>query len=112
MDPGVQLVTPKKRRRRRSASPYLLIGPGGLWLLAFFVVPLFFMLSVSLQTGDLYQGFRNTWRFANYTDAISRYHVQFVRSLTFGTIATIATSPIRSRTGSRSGVDVTRPPTS
>jgi len=91
VDPGVQLVAPKKRKRRRNASPYLLIGPGGLWLLVFFVVPLFFMLSVSLQTGDLYQGFRNTWRFANYTDAISRYHVQFLRSLTFGTIATVAT---------------------
>jgi spermidine/putrescine transport system permease protein len=91
VDPGVQLVAPKKHKRRRNASPYLLIGPGGLWLLIFFVVPMFFMLSVSLQTGDLFQGFRNTWRFANYTDAISQYHVQFVRSLIFGTIATVAT---------------------
>jgi spermidine/putrescine transport system permease protein len=69
----------------------MLLGPGGLWLLLFFIVPLFFMLSVSLQTGDLFQGFRNTWRFANYTDAISQYHVQFIRSLVFGTIATVIT---------------------
>ena len=91
VDSGVQLVTKKRRKRRGKASPYLLIGPGGLWLLIFFIVPLFFMLSVSLQTGDIYQGFRNTWRFANYTDAISQYHVQFVRSLIFGTLATLAT---------------------
>jgi spermidine/putrescine transport system permease protein len=52
---------------------------------------MFFMASVSLQTGDLYQGFRNTWRVANFTDAISQYHVQFVRSLIYGSIATAAT---------------------
>jgi len=76
---------------RRRASPYLLLGPGGLWLLLFFVVPMIFMASVSLQTGDLFSGFRNTWRFANYTDAISQYHTQFLRSLVYGSIATVAT---------------------
>ena len=89
--PRVQLVTARRRGFRKAASPYLLIGPGGIWLIIFFVVPLFFMLAVSLETGDLFQGFRNTWHFANYTDAITTYHTQFIRSLIYGTIATIAT---------------------
>jgi spermidine/putrescine transport system permease protein len=88
---GVQLVGRRKARVRKRLAPYALLGPGGLWLIVFFLLPLFFMASVSLQTGDLYSGFRLTWRFANFTDAISLYHVQFVRSLIYGSIATIAT---------------------
>jgi spermidine/putrescine transport system permease protein len=90
VEPGVQLVGARRPSLRRRLSPYALLGPGGLWLLIFFVVPLFFMASLSLQTGDLFQGFRNTWHFANFTDAISLYHVQFVRSLIYGSIATAA----------------------
>jgi len=88
VESGVQLVRRRRPRLRRRLSPYALLGPGGLWLLIFFVVPLFFMASLSLQTGDLFQGFRNTWHFANFTDAISQYHVQFVRSLIYGSVAT------------------------
>ena len=88
---GVQLVDRRKTRLRRRLSPYLLIGPGGLWLLVFFLIPLFFMASVSLQTGNLFEGFRFTWHFANFSDAITQYHVQFLRSLIYGSIATVAT---------------------
>jgi spermidine/putrescine transport system permease protein len=88
LEPGVQLVGHRRLRLRRRLAPYLLSAPGGLWLLLFFLLPLLFMASVSLQTGNLLQGFRFTWHFANYTDAISLYHVQFVRSLIYGSIAT------------------------
>jgi spermidine/putrescine transport system permease protein len=78
-------------RPRRRLAPYLLALPGIVWLAAFFVVPIFMTLSVSLQTGDVEQGFRFTWHFANYSDAMRLYHVQFVRSIIYGIIVTGAT---------------------
>jgi spermidine/putrescine transport system permease protein len=87
----LQLVARRRGRLGKRLAPYLLILPGGFWLVAFFLVPIAFMASVSLQTGNLFDGFRLTWRFANFTDAVSTYHVQFIRSLLYGSIATIAT---------------------
>src|SRR6266704_1934167 len=78
-------------RRRFRLAPYLLALPGIVWLVAFFVVPIVMTLSVSLQTGNVEQGFRFTWHFANYSDAMHLYHVQFVRSLVYGIIVTATT---------------------
>jgi spermidine/putrescine transport system permease protein len=78
-------------RRRFRLAPYLLALPGILWLAVFFVVPIVMTLSISLQTGDVERGFRFTWHFANYSDALSLYHVQFVRSILYGVIVTAAT---------------------
>ena len=43
----VHVGRPKSRLGKRLA-PYLLIAPGGLWLLIFFLIPIVFMASVSL----------------------------------------------------------------
>ena len=77
------------RRLRAAAAPYLLILPGGLWLAVFFVVPAFVMLSLSMQQGNLIDGFRQTLHWQNFTDALSQYHVQLVRSLLYGAAATV-----------------------
>ena len=77
------------RRLRAAAAPYLLILPGGLWLAIFFVVPLVVMLSLSLQQGNLLDGFRQTLHWANYGDVVSGYHVQLLRSLYYGGAATL-----------------------
>jgi spermidine/putrescine transport system permease protein len=87
----LQLLKPPKRRVGRRLAPYLLMAPGGLWLLVFFLVPVVFMASMSLQTGNIIDGFRQTFRFANYSDAVIRYHVQFLRSLRYASIATVVT---------------------
>jgi spermidine/putrescine transport system permease protein len=76
-------------RLRAALAPYFLILPGGLWLAIFFVIPAVFMLSLSLQTGDVVSGFTPTWSFSNYTHAISLYHTQLIRSLLYGLAATI-----------------------
>ena len=70
-------------------TPYALILPGGLWLLVFFVVPMVAMLSLSLQQGDVVYGYRFTFHWQNYTDAISAYHEQLIRSLTYAGIGTL-----------------------
>ena len=72
-------------------APYMLVFPGGAWLLLFFLIPLVFLASVSLQTGNLFDGFRFTWHVRNYVDAIDRYRVQFLRSLLYASIATAIT---------------------
>jgi spermidine/putrescine transport system permease protein len=77
------------RRLRAAAAPYALILPGGLWLGIFFVVPLVVMLSLSLQQGNLLDGFRQTLHFANYGNVLSLYHEQLVRSLWYGGAATL-----------------------
>jgi spermidine/putrescine transport system permease protein len=77
------------RRFRQAAVPYLLLLPGGLWLVAFFVIPVVAMISLSTQTGDVVDGFSQVFRFANYSDALGNYHDQFLRSLLYGGIATI-----------------------
>ena len=73
---------------RRRLAPYLLVLPGGLWLAAFFVIPTVLMLSLSLQTGSIEEGFRLTWHFSTYADAISLYHTQLVRSLVYSAAVT------------------------
>jgi spermidine/putrescine transport system permease protein len=85
-------VTRRQRRRRSGAAlaPYWLILPGWLWLAAFFVTPVIVMVSLSLQTGDFIDGFRQTWHFSTYADAVGTYHVQLVRSLVYGAAATVA----------------------
>lgn len=73
---------------RQRLTPYLLGLPGGVYLAVFFVVPLFAVLSVSLQTGNPDTGFTLTWHWQEYVDAISQYHTQFLRSFEYAAIST------------------------
>jgi spermidine/putrescine transport system permease protein len=77
------------RRLRSAIVPYLLILPGGLWLVIFFAIPVAVLISLSTQQGDIVNGFRQTLHFANYATAWNNYHDQFIRSLIYGGIATI-----------------------
>jgi spermidine/putrescine transport system permease protein len=74
---------------KRRLAPYFLVLPGGLWLVLFFVVPMVAMFSLSLQQGDVVNGYSLTWHFQTYLDAITDYHVQLIRSLIYGLISTI-----------------------
>ncbi|MEU6730414.1 ABC transporter permease [Nonomuraea wenchangensis] len=74
----------------RRLTPYLLALPGWMWLAIFLVVPMAAMASVSLQTGNAIDGYAMTFAVSNYTDALGRYSTQFVRSLLYGGMATVA----------------------
>ncbi|MFI0999868.1 ABC transporter permease [Streptomyces galbus] len=82
-------LTRRRRRAGASLAPYWLILPGWLWLAAFFITPVIVMVSLSLQTGDFIDGFRQTWHVATYADVVHTYHVQLVRSLLYGAAATV-----------------------
>lgn len=69
-------------------TPYVLILPGWLWLVIFFVVPTLSMLSISTMTGNEIDGFRQTFHFSTYRHAWDLFHPQIIRSLVYGLIAT------------------------
>ena len=74
--------------RHRGLTPYLLLAPGVLWLAVFFLVPLAFLGHQSLQSG-IFPNFEFTWELSNFSDAISTYREQFVRSFLYAGIATL-----------------------
>jgi spermidine/putrescine transport system permease protein len=76
-------------RLKRAGLPYLLLLPGLGWLLIFFVIPLAYMAFESLKIGTLDTGYTFNWEFANYTDALSDFDEQFVRSFEYAGLATL-----------------------
>ena len=81
-EPVDEPVAGKKRRRW---TPYLLLLPGGLWLLLFFVVPTIQLAGTSLydRAGSLENGYSQAFAFVNYVDAIAAYwpHLRALRGL-------------------------------
>ena len=75
--------------RHKWLTPYLLLSPGMLWLGIFFLVPLGYLGYVSLQSG-IFPNFQFTWEFSNFSESISDYHEQLIRSFVYAGIATIA----------------------
>ncbi|MFD7707627.1 ABC transporter permease [Streptomyces sp. NPDC059785] len=81
---------PERRppRRRGRLTPYWLLLPGILWLVVFFALPMVYQASTSVQTGSLEEGFKVTWHFATYWDALADYWPQFLRSVLYAAAAT------------------------
>jgi spermidine/putrescine transport system permease protein len=75
-------------RRLRRLTPYLFLVPGGVWLLAFFVVPMVAMSVVSLQTGSLTSGYELTWNVSVYPEVVQRWWPQIVRSIGYALTVT------------------------
>lgn len=69
----------------------MLLLPGLVWLLLFYVIPTVSMLSVSLQEGSLEQGYRLTGNFGVYGEVLLRNDTQIIRSVLYGLITTTAT---------------------
>ncbi len=82
---------PSWLRRHRGLIPYLFLVPGGLFLILFFVVPLITTASVALQEGSLGTGYRLTFNFGIFVEAVQSWDTQLVRSLQFGLIVTVLT---------------------
>ena len=80
-----------RRRRLGRAAPYLLLAPGILWLLIFFVVPSIQMFLTSVSSGSVVDGFKLTFTTRAYETALSRFPRQFGNSLAYGGIATALT---------------------
>jgi len=81
---------PAPERPRRPRTGYLLLLPGVLWLVLFFLVPTVALVASSLYdpAGSLFEGYQMTWHVQNYADAIAEYAPIFGRSLLYAAIAT------------------------
>lgn len=85
---------PTFRARFGKSVPYLLLLPGLLWLVVFYVVPAFQMFTYSVSTGTLETGFTMTMSLDAYATAIDRFGKQFLNSVLYGGLATILTLAI------------------
>jgi spermidine/putrescine transport system permease protein len=77
------------RRRLRAWTPWLLLAPGMLWLLVFFIWPTIQMLLMSFSSGNADSGYHLTGSIAAYQTSLTRFGRQFGNSLLFGGTATI-----------------------
>jgi spermidine/putrescine transport system permease protein len=84
-EPG-QLLT--EHRKKRNIAPYVLLAPGVLWLVVFFLIPIITAVSSSIQTGSLDMGFKVTWDWANYETTFSTYNTEIVHSLIYSIACT------------------------
>src|ERR1700754_3491410 len=73
---------------KRRAGAYGLLAPGTIWLVVFFLVPLYFLgrLSLNVNLGTYYPF---DWHWKNYSDALSLYDTQFIRSFIYSGLATL-----------------------
>ena len=78
----------------RGITPLLLLLPGTAWLVVFFVVPMAFMLLISLQQGTFDTGYKLTWNFGIYPEVIRQYWELYWRSAIFALAATALTLAI------------------
>jgi spermidine/putrescine transport system permease protein len=76
-------------RTRRALFPYLLLIPGLAWLVAFFLIPVLTQSYVSLESGNLEQGYKLDFAWHTYSDALSNYGEQFGRSFGYAAVATV-----------------------
>lgn len=86
---GPASPAPAARGRRGAYTPYLLLLPGLAWLTLFFVVPMIYLFSQSLQEGSIEEGYQLTWHWQTYVDALSTYERQFLRSFFYAGTATL-----------------------
>ncbi len=83
---------PKSGLKSRSFTPYLLLAPGLIWLITFFIIPIFSLASTSTMVrpeGAQIGTYVQELRFQNYVDAFVANQEQYVRSFVYAGIATI-----------------------
>lgn len=83
---------PKSGLKSRSFTPYLLLAPGLIWLITFFIIPIFSLASTSTMVrpeGAQIGTYVQELRFQNYVDAFIANQDQYLRSFLYAGIATV-----------------------
>ena len=72
-------------------APWVLISPGALWLILFFIVPIGSLARMSLSSKKSRFDFRAsfTWQWSNFSDALRAYGGHFLRSFLYAGLATV-----------------------
>ena len=87
--PPAPAPRPKFRHRFNKAVPWLLLAPGLLWLLLFYVLPVIQMFTYSISTGSIETGFTMTLSADAYVEALTKFGKQFFNSILYGGLATL-----------------------
>ena len=87
--PPAPAPRPKFRQRFNKAVPWLLLAPGLLWLLLFYVLPVIQMFTYSISTGSIETGFTMTLSADAYIEALTKFGKQFFNSILYGGLATL-----------------------
>jgi spermidine/putrescine transport system permease protein len=77
------------RQRFGRAVPWLLLAPGMLWLIVFYVLPVIQMFTYSVSTGSIEEGFVLTMSPDAYIEALTKFGKQFLNSILYGGLATL-----------------------
>jgi spermidine/putrescine transport system permease protein len=83
---------PKSGIKSKSWTPYLLLAPGLIWLITFFIFPIVSLASTSTMVrpaGAQIGTYVQELRFQNYIDAFTANQEQYIRSFLYAGIATI-----------------------
>jgi spermidine/putrescine transport system permease protein len=73
----------------RRFIPYWLLAPGAIWLILFFLVPMYFMGELALRSGTFETGFTFNWQLSNFPDSLQGNEEQIIRSFWYSGLATI-----------------------
>jgi len=87
--PPAPAPRPKFWQRFNKAVPWLLLAPGLLWLLLFYVLPVIQMFTYSISTGSIETGFTMTLSADAYVEALTKFGKQFFNSILYGGLATL-----------------------
>ena len=72
----------------RRLVPYWLLAPGALWLILFFVVPMYFMAELALRSGTFSSGYVSGFQLSNFSDSLAGNEEQIIRSFKYAGLAT------------------------
>jgi spermidine/putrescine transport system permease protein len=75
---------------RKKLVPFGLLAPGTIWLILFFIVPMYFMGEMALRSGSLASGgFAFTWEWSNFPDALEGRGDQILRTIYYSGAASV-----------------------
>src|SRR4051794_14307396 len=77
--------------RKGRKAPYGLLSPGMLWLILFFLVPMWTLLKIALSTkpNAYLPEYEFTWEWSNFSTAVDRFQPELIRSFSYAAAATI-----------------------
>jgi len=76
-------------QRKGGFTPYALLAPGMIWLILFFMLPVWFLLQTALSKADAVGNTSFVWKWSNFSDSWSLYQHQYLLSFRYAFIATL-----------------------
>ena len=75
--------------RKGGFTPYALLAPGMIWLILFFMVPIWFLLQTALSQADAVGNTTFVWKWSNFSDSWNLYQHQYFISFRYAFVATL-----------------------